>query len=375
MNKEKLIKIAKNFKIDGEIINIEKCNSGHINKTYAVTYQKENGEKKKYILQYVNTNVFPNLPELMKNIRNVTEYMINKAEENGESTDRLTIRMIDTIDDNPYAIYNKNWRMEEFIENTKTYLTTENLDILSEAGRAAGKFQKHIHGFPAEELYEIIPKFHYTPNRVKQLKEALSNEENLNKRKERFELAKDAIEFVTDDNRLSRTNIITSKLENKEIPLRVTHNDTKLSNILFDKDTDKAVCLIDLDTVMPGALAYDFGDGLRTGITTAKEDEQDLSKVKIDINRFESYTKGFLSELKDTITKEELELLPLGLWMMTYENAIRFLADYLNGDTYFSVDENIENHNLIRAKAQLELLRQMEEKEDQMKGVIRKYGF
>ena len=133
----------------------------------------------------------------------------------------------------------------------------------------------------------------------------------MSQRKERFELAKEVINFVTDEKRLSKTNIITKKLENKEIPLRVTHNDTKLSNILFDKDTDKAVCLIDLDTVMPGALAYDFGEGLRTGITTAKEDEQDLDKIKIDINRFEAYTKGFLSELKDTITQEELETLPL----------------------------------------------------------------
>jgi len=375
MNKEKLIKIAKNFKIDGEPINIQKCDSGHINRTYALTYKTNNNENKKYILQYVNTNVFPNLPELMTNIKKVTNYMIKNAESKGEKTDRLTIDMIDTVDNSPYAIYNKNWRMEEFIDNTKTYLTTESLDILSEAGRATGKFQKYLNGFPAEELYEIIPKFHYTPNRVNQLKEALSNEENLNKRKERFELAKEVIEYVTDEKRLNKTNIITDKLENKQIPLRVTHNDTKLSNILFDKDTDKAVCLIDLDTVMPGALAYDFGEGLRTGITTAKEDEADLSKIKIDINRFEAFTKGFLDEVKDTITKEELEILPLGVWMMTYENGIRFLADYLNGDTYFSVDENIENHNLIRAKAQLELLRQMEEKEEEMKGVIKKYGF
>ena len=311
MNKEKLINIAKNFKIDGTPIELEKCNSGHINKTYAIKYKKENGETKKYILQYVNTNVFPNLPELMENIKKVTSYMSKKAEEKGETTDRLTIKMIDPIDENPSGLYNDNWRMEEFIDNTKTYLTTEDMEILSEAGKAAGKFQKHLHGFPADELYEIIPKFHYTPNRVEQLKEALSNEENLSQRKERFELAKEVINFVTDEKRLDKTNIITKKLENKEIPLRVTHNDTKLSNILFDKDTDKAVCLIDLDTVMPGALAYDFGEGLRTGITTAKEDEQDLDKIKIDINRFEAYTKGFLSELKDTITQEELETLPL----------------------------------------------------------------
>ena len=375
MNKEKLINIAKNFKIDGEPIELEKCDSGHINKTYAIKYKTEDEKTKKYILQYVNTNVFPNLPELMGNIKKVTDYMSKRAEEKGETTDRLTIKIIDTIDENPNAIYKNNWRMEEFIDNTKTYLTTDSMEILEEAGKAAGRFQKNLDGFPADELYEIIPKFHYTPNRVQQLKDALSNEENLAQRKERFELAKETIEFVTDEKRLNKTDIITKKLENREIPLRVTHNDTKLSNILFDKDTDKAVCLIDLDTVMPGALAYDFGEGLRTGITTAKEDEQDLSKIKVDINRFEAYTKGFLSEVKDTITKEELDMLPLGVWMMTYENAIRFLADYLNGDTYFNVDKDIENHNLIRTKAQLELLKQIEEQEDKMKGVIKKYGF
>jgi len=375
MNKEKLISIARNFKIDGQPISIEKCDSGHINKTYAITYKTDEGENKKYIIQYVNTKVFPNLPELMKNIKNVTNYMVNKAKENGESIDRLTLTMIDTIDNNPYSIHNNNWRMEEFIDNTKTYLTTEDLSVLEEAGRAVGKFQKYLDGFPAEELYEIIPQFHNTPNRVKQLNEALLSKENLERRKERFNLAKDVIEYVTDEERLNKTNIITRKIENKEIPLRVTHNDTKLSNILFDIDTDKAVCLIDLDTVMPGALAYDFGEGLRTGITTAKEDEQDLSKIKIDINRFEAYSKGFLSELKDTITREELEILPLGVWMMTYENTIRFLADYLNGDVYYSIDEKIENHNLVRARAQLELLKQMEEQEDLMKGVVKKYGF
>lgn len=375
MKKDELIKIAKNFNINGEPIKIEKCNSGHINKTYAVTYKTKENEEKKYILQYVNTNVFPNLPELMTNIKKITKYMNEKALEKGENIDRLTLKMIDTLDDNPNSIYNQNWRMEEFIDNTKTYLTTESTEILTEAGKAAGKFQKHLDGFPAEELYEIIPKFHYTPNRVNQLKEALSNEENKTKRSERFKTAKEAIEFLTDENRINKTNIITNKLQSKEIPLRVTHNDTKLSNILFDKDTDKAVCLIDLDTVMPGALVYDFGEGLRTGITTAKEDEQDVSKIYADINRFEAFTKGFLSEVKDIITEEEIKLLPLGLWMMTYENAIRFLTDYLNGDVYYSVDKDIENHNLIRAKTQMELLKQIEEKEDEMKGVIKKYGF
>ena len=185
MKKDELIKIAKNFSIDGEPVKIEKCNSGHINKTYAITYKTKDDEQKKYILQYVNTNVFPNLPELMTNIKKITKYMNQKATEKGENTDRLTITMIDTLDENPNSIYNENWRMEEFIDNTKTYLTTESMEILEEAGKAAGKFQKNLDGFPAEELYEIIPKFHYTPNRVNQLKEALSSKENNNKRKER----------------------------------------------------------------------------------------------------------------------------------------------------------------------------------------------
>lgn len=373
MNKEDLINIARMFKTCGEIVSINECSSGHINKTYVVEYKTKDKEYKKYILQYVNTEVFPNLPELMKNMKKVTDYIIKKAEENKEATERLTIKVIGTIDDAQNDIYNKNWRMEEFIDNTITYLTTESLDILFEAGKAVGKFQKYLDGFPAEELYEVIPKFHYTPDRVKQLEYALSSKENLNTRKERFELAKDTIGFLTKKERIDKTSIITDKLQKGIIPLRVTHNDTKLSNILFDKNTDRSVCLIDLDTVMPGSIVYDFGESLRTGITTANEDESDLSKVQIDIRRFESYTRGFLNETKDIITKEELELLPLGVWMMTYENAIRFLADYLNGDVYFGVDQNIENHNLIRAKVHVELLKQMEEQEDEMIKIVEEY--
>lgn len=372
MNKEDLINIARMFKTCGEIVSINECSSGHINKTYVVEYKTKDKEYKKYILQYVNTEVFPNLPELMKNMKKVTDYIIKKAEENKEATERLTIKVIGTIDDAQNDIYNKNWRMEEFIDNTITYLTTESLDILFEAGKAVGKFQKYLDGFPAGELYEVIPKFHYTPNRVNQLKEALSNKENLNTRMERFKLAKETIKFltVTEEKRINKTNIITEKLQNGIIPLRVTHNDTKLSNILFDKDTNKSVCLIDLDTVMPGSLVYDFGESLRTGITIAEEDESDLSKVQIDMKRFESYTRGFLNETNSIITEEEIKLLPLGVWMMTYENAIRFLADYLNGDVYFGVDESIKNHNLIRAKVHVELLKQMEEQEEEMIKII-----
>lgn len=362
MEKEEIIKIAQQFDIEGKIIGVKVMHSGNINKTYVIEYDT----RKKYVLQYVNTNVFKNVTELMKNIELVTEYIKEKG--SGQ-----TLKFIKTKQDKCSYVYKGNWRMYEFIDNTKTYISTESLETLKEAGKAVGDFQKQLNGFDAKKLYEIIPKFHYTPNRVKQLYNAINSKKNNEKRKERFGKAKQYIEMLTEEKRIGRTSIITSKLENNEIPLRVTHNDTKLSNILFDNETDKYVALIDLDTIMPGSIVYDFGEGIRTGITLVAEDEQDLSKVKIDMQRFEAYTQGFLELMKDTITKEELELLPLGAWMMTYENTIRFLADYLNGDVYFTINNDIPEHNLVRVKAQFEILRQIEENEEKMNEIIKKY--
>lgn len=373
MENNELFNLAKKFKLSGEPEKIKLIESGHINETYKVIC-KNGEEKNAYIMQYVNTNVFPNLPELMNNIKKVTTYIKEKATDKGEDTSRITITMKDTVDNHPNSICDNNWRMEDFIDNTITYISTEDLNILYEAGKSVGTFQRYLDGFPADELYEIIPQFHYTPNRLNQLNDAINSDVNKLERAERYEKAKETLAFLTDANRTKKVGEITSKLESKEIPLRVTHNDTKLSNILFDKSTNKAVALIDLDTVMPGAIAYDFGEAIRTGIVTAKEDEQDLSKINVDINRFEAFTKGFLEKTKSILTKSELEMLPLGAWMMTYENAMRFTADYLNGDTYFHVDENIPDHNLVRAKAQIEIIRQMEEKQNEMEGMIQKYG-
>jgi len=361
MKNEELFEIAKQFKIEGNPIGVKLIDSGHINKTYLLETDKD----RKYILQYVNTNVFPNIDELMNNIEKVTAFIKKKS-------NKATLTFIKTKGENSAYIYDGNWRIQEFIENTKTYLSTESLQILEEAGRAIGDFQKQLDGFKAETLYEIIPKFHYTPNRVNQLRDAINSKENNEKRKERFEKAKPYIEFLTDTSRTSKANAVTSKLEDHTIPLRVTHNDTKLSNILFDKDTDKFVALIDLDTIMPGSIVYDFGEGIRTGVTTTQEDEQDLSKIYVDMKRFEAFTKGFLEVMRDTITKEELELLPIGVWLMTYENTIRFLADYLNGDIYYSV--KIPDHNLVRVKAHVEIIKQMEKNENKMKGMINQYG-
>lgn len=368
MNKTELFDIANKFEIDGTPIEVEECKNGHINKTYEITYALENGIKKRYILQYVNSEIFGELEKLNNNIVEVTDYIRKKAV--NTDLDRVTIKMVKTK--NNQYIYDYNWRMQKFIENTKTFLSTDEIKILYEAGKAIGRFQKYLDGFEAEKLYEVIPNFHYTKGRLKDLKSSINSEENLNLRKERFDTSKETIEFALAENRINRVTEITDKLKNKTIPYRVTHNDTKLSNILFDKNTNEAVCLIDLDTVMPGALAYDFGEGLRATISKSKEDEEDLSKIKLELDRFEAFTKGFLKEMKETITKEELNILVTGLWMMTYENGIRFLADYLNGDTYFNVDK--KEHNLIRAKAQFELLKQIELNENEMKEVVKKYG-
>ncbi len=362
MKKQEILQIAKKFDINGLPVDAKLIESGHINKTYLINYD----DGKKYILQYVNTSVFPNITELMSNIEKVTQFIKQKE-------DSTTLTFIKTREEDPKYIYN-NWRMQEFINNTKTYISTESLQVLEQAGKAVGDFQREVDGFDASTLYEIIEKFHYTPNRVKQFMDAMQSKENNKERKERFEKAEECIKFLTDKKRIERSSIITSKLETGEIPLRVTHNDTKLSNILFDKDTNEYKCLIDLDTIMPGSLVYDFGEGIRTGITLAAEDEEDLSKIYVDMNRFEAYVKGFLSTINDAITKQELELLPMGAWMMTYENSLRFLADYLNGDIYFAINKEKEDHNLIRAKAQIEIVRQIEENEEKMKGMIKQYG-
>ena len=361
MKTEKLMQIARSFDIEAQPVKTTLVDVGHINKTYIVDYDND----EKYILQYVNTNVFPNLNELMSNAQRVTNYIEKKAH-------IKTIEFIKLKESDEY-IYNNNWRMQKFIKNTKTYLATESLEKLYEAGKAVGNFQKEVEGFNAETLYEVIPMFHYTPNRVKQLKEAIESKENREKRPERLKKAKKEIEFLTDEKRISRTNQIVQSLATGKIPLRVTHNDTKLSNILFDNQTDKSVCLIDFDTIMPGSIVYDFGEGIRSGGSTSKEDEQDISKIHFDMKRYEAFTKGFMETAKDVITKEEIELLPLGVWMMTYENVIRFLADYLNGDIYFSVKPEIEDHNLIRVRAQSEILKQIEQNEEKMKGMIKRW--
>ncbi|MBQ4516297.1 MAG: aminoglycoside phosphotransferase family protein, partial [Clostridia bacterium] len=251
-----------------------------------------------------------------------------------------------------------------YIEDSVAYQQVENKEQFYHAAKAFGKFQNQLAGFDASRLNETIPDFHNTRARFAQLKEAIKND-NAGRLKE----VQAEVDFA-----LARENmvgIVVDAIDKGEIPLRVTHNDTKLNNVLFDNKTDEAVCVIDLDTVMPGSMLYDYGDSIRFGASSGPEDEKDLDKIYCDLELFDAYTKGFLEELSDSITEKELDLLPFSARLMTYECGIRFLADYLNGDTYFKI--HYPEQNLDRCRTQFKLVADMEAKDAQMIEIVNKY--
>lgn len=349
--------IIEKFSIETDIV---PYGNGHINDTYLCDV------KPGYILQRINTNVFKNPEEVMSNIVRVTRFLSKKIIENGGDYKRETMNVIKTRDGDDYykADDNSYFRMYDYVENTVSHETVEDPKQFLEAGKAFGKFQRMLNDFPAEELYETIVDFHNTPVRVAQLEKAIeTNYDNrLAEVSAEVELAKKCSKYAP---------LIVDSIASGEIPLRVTHNDTKLNNILFDKDTDEAVCVIDLDTVMQGSLLYDFGDALRFGASSGTEDEKDLSKIWFDLDKFEHFAKGFLGEMKGVLTPKEIELLAESALILTYECGIRFLADYLNGDTYFKT--KYPTHNLDRARTQLRLVVDIESKFDEMKKIIDKY--
>lgn len=276
-----LFDIANRFQIKGTPKKIKKLKGGHINETYKLECMQSNQEIVQYILQKVNTQVFPNIEAVMLNMKKVTAYI-------KENSDSVTAGVIETCDNSKTSLYDGCWRMTEYIPDTVSFETTNDINILKEAGRAVGHFQKLLNGFNINELSETIIKFHDTRYRFNNFICAIKNKENMSKRLERYKLAEKEIEFVLDHKNI--INSIMTKLEQGIIPFRVTHNDTKLSNILFEKNRPKAVCLIDFDTVMPGSLLFDYGEGIRTSCTTAKEDEEDLCKVIWEELRFEAFT-------------------------------------------------------------------------------------
>lgn len=354
-------KIIKNFNVEGELVSCEPYGEGHINLTFLLITTKS-----KYILQRVNSNVFKNPEGLMENISGVTGYLRDIIIKNGGDPLRETLTLIPAVDGKTFYKDEEGnyFRIYVFIDNAQTYQVVEKKEDFYNAASAFGKFQNMLADYPAKELFETIVDFHHTPKRFENLKKAIAED-----KMGRLSEVKAEVEYSL--SWLSKASAITDALESGRIPTRVTHNDTKLNNVMIDDESGKGICVIDLDTVMPGSLLYDFGDSIRFGTNPAAEDEPDLSKVYMDIELFEAYTDGFLSELKTSITKEEAELLPMSAIIMTLECGIRFLTDYLEGDTYFRI--HYEKQNLNRTRTQLKLVKDMDAKYNEMMAIVKKY--
>ena len=364
MNNEEIAAIVEQFQLDGEFIYGENYGCGHINDTYAVYFRRESEPPIRYILQRINTAIFEPVG-LMHNISLVTDFLRKQIVKEGGDPDRETLRILPTKDD---ASFYKDaegncWRMYKFIENTVTYQSAATAVVSRNAGKAFGHFQKQLSGFDASQLVEIIPDFHNTRKRFETFKKTVEEDAV-----GRVASAKDAIDFVLAREKYCDT--VIRELGSDTIPLRVTHNDTKLNNILMDPETGGSVCIVDLDTIMPGSVLYDFGDSNRFGSNTAVEDETDLSKVTFSLEMFGAYTEGFLEAAGDALTEREIELLPFSCIQMTYECGMRFLTDYLQGDTYFKVCH--DTHNLERARNQFKLIEDMESKLDKMSAIVQK---
>ncbi len=331
---------------------------GHINRTFAV-----NDPTGRFIVQRINHFVFPSPENIMENTCAVTEFIRRRLRETGGDPDRETLTVRRTTDGADFFLDQDGeyWRCMTYISGASAHETADGPGMLLEVGRAFGNFQKMLSDYPADTLHEIIPRFHDTPERFRQLEKAMEQDVKGRKREVGPEL-----EFAVQ--RKVRCGLLMELLQKGELPLRVTHNDTKMSNVLIDDATGQAVCVIDLDTVMPGLAAFDFGDSIRAGATTAAEDETDLSRVHFDLERYEAYTRGFLSAAGSTLTQKELDTLPDGAILMTFEVGIRFLADYLNGDVYYHTDR--PRHNLGRARNQFRLVEEMEQKRAEMSGII-----
>lgn len=366
MESEKLIEIAEQFRFKGTYISGELYGSGHINDTYAVVFQLNDEKNVRYILQKINNQIFHNIEQLMENISGVTSYLRKKIIEQGGNPERETLNIVPTKEDNLFYIDEggRYWRAYQFIEDALSYDKVESKADFYESGLAFGNFQRLLSDFGAHTLHETIRDFHNTKKRFQRFKEVVK-EDVCNRAKD----VEEEIKFILD--READANILVDMLEKGELPLRVTHNDTKLNNVMIDNATREGICVVDLDTVMPGLSINDFGDSIRFGANTALEDETDLSKVSCDLELYEIYVDAFLAGCGGSLTEKEMDMLSMGAKVMTYECGMRFLTDHLEGDVYFKIHR--ENHNLDRARTQLALVKDMELKWEQMIQIVNEY--
>ncbi len=372
LTNEQLNQILEEWGLHKETYTSRRYGSGHINDTYCIADRKE-PDTCKYILQRINHAVFTNPEHVMDNIVGVTSYLaeIIKAEDGDPM--RETLNIIPTIKGENYLKkvfhHSENgntenvtyWRLYYYVKNSMDFQKSPSLEIFSESGYSFGRFARRLIDYPVATLYETIENFHDTPKRLADFKKVVEADQQ-----GRVKNCQAEIDFIL--KREKDCAVLQNLLAKKELPLRVTHNDTKLNNVLFDNKTGKGICIVDLDTVMPGLLAHDYGDSIRFGASTALEDEQDLEKVHFSLELFEVYTKAYLEEVGSVMTEKELETLAWGARLMTLECGMRFLMDYLQGDIYFKIDR--EKHNLERARTQIKLVSEMEEHFSQMQHVI-----
>ncbi len=365
MEEKQIKEVCSRFGLQGEYRFYEVINSGHINTTYRVYFYRDN-MLKDYILQRVNTYVFQDPVSVMENISSVTEFIRAKIKKK-QATAKRNVLHYSMTEEGRYYTYMSDggfWRCCRYIDDSVSFEHTDNLKVIEESGCAFGEFQLYLSDYPVEKLSIVIPHFHNTVRRYEAFRDAIKEDaaSRVNEVAEEIDGYLALEEIATRLYRMQREGLL---------PLRVTHNDTKTSNILFDAKTFEHLSVIDLDTVMPGLVAFDFGDAIRVAASTGKEDEKDLSKVALDIEKYKAFTRGFVGAVKHSLTEKEKETLALGAVAMTVECGMRFLTDYINGDKYFKI--HYPDQNLVRAKCHLVLARDMIAKLDTMQAIVDTY--
>ena len=358
--------VFKKFNIDGELIAVDKMGSGNINKTYVATVKGKNNKEKKYLVQQINTKVFTEPFKLMKNIEGVTAYRKKQMIKTGDDEHKV-LEVVKTKDGKSLCyITNESdtreyYRIYEYIDHAISYDSSVDPKIVYNTGKAFGNFQKLLANYPMNKLEETIKGFHDTEERYNKLRYDMK----IDSEGRTLEVAKEIVFIMMREDIYS---LITSELKNGDIPYRVTHNDTKVNNVMMNEKTKDYLAVIDLDTVMPGTMLFDYGDGIRSTASSASEDETDLSKIYLVKELFEAYTDGYMSEMAPYLSYDEVSLMGESIRIITLELAIRFLNDYINGDTYFKI--NYDKHNLDRARNQIKLVEDIESKMDDINKYI-----
>lgn len=350
-----MLNICGKFQTKGAALSCEPYGNGHINATYLVKTDEE-----QYILQRINHHIFQDVPGLMRNVERVTAFLAEK-----DPDPRHSLHLVPAKDGTAYVeAEGEFYRMYDFVHDSICLDAPETDEDFYQSAVAFGSFQRQLADFPANELSETIPRFHDTPNRYRALRAAIEKDAL-----GRAASCREEIEFAL--TREADAAVMMNLLAAGELPLRVTHNDTKLNNVMLDAKTRKPLCVIDLDTVMPGLAANDFGDSIRFGANTGAEDEKDLTKISLSLARYEAFARGFLEACGKALTPKEIETLPWGAKLMTLECGVRFLTDYLEGDTYFRIHR--PEHNLDRTRTQFALVADMEKKWTQMCDIVKEF--